>query len=185
MERLPEILPQTAEALRKLKLPGITLNLSERAVDVNATVCLREGLLELVARHARKQGTRIDCVDCGPADSHPHSAAAFRCPARDAGIAHGARDEGGSLDSRETGGDAIQVSLVFPDTDKPQEHPIVVVCIAFAQPKKVEGLPQPKIASVRFPTVPPLVRIWSMTVPIPKNICANKAATSSPSPPSR
>ena len=36
-ERLPEIPPKTAEALRKLKLPGIHLNLNERAIDVNAT----------------------------------------------------------------------------------------------------------------------------------------------------
>ena len=38
-----------AEALRKLNLPGIKLNLEERCVDVNATVCLHKGLLELVA----------------------------------------------------------------------------------------------------------------------------------------
>ena len=40
--------PATVEALRKLKLPGIRLNIEERSIDVNATVCLHKGLLELV-----------------------------------------------------------------------------------------------------------------------------------------
>jgi hypothetical protein len=41
--------PDQEKALRKLSMPGILLNLEERCVDVNATVCLREGLLELLA----------------------------------------------------------------------------------------------------------------------------------------
>ena len=184
-ERLPEILPQTAEALRKLKLPGITLNLSERAVDVNATVCLREGLLELVAcTQGSKEHESIVSIAGRPI--HIHTAL----------LLFGARPGTPALrmapETREVrwipvkpAGDAIQVSLVFPDTEgNPQEHPIHRF-IAFAQPKKVEGLPQPKIGRNRFPTASySPVRIWSMTVPIPKNICANKAATSSPSPPS-
>lgn len=38
-----------ADAVEKLKFPGITINLEERCVDVEASVCLRRGLLELVA----------------------------------------------------------------------------------------------------------------------------------------
>jgi hypothetical protein len=36
-------------AVEKLKFPGIVINLEERCVDVEASVCLRRGLLELVA----------------------------------------------------------------------------------------------------------------------------------------
>ncbi len=36
-------------SLGKLQLPGITLNLEERCVDVDAEVCLHDGLLELLA----------------------------------------------------------------------------------------------------------------------------------------
>ena len=150
-ERLPEILPQTAEALRKLKLPGITLNLSERAVDVNATVCLREGLLELVAcTQGSKEHESIVSIAGRPI--HIHTAL----------LLFGARPGTPALrmapETREVrwipvkpAGDAIQVSLVFPDTEgNPQEHPIHRF-IAFAQPKKIEGLLQPKIQPKPFP----------------------------------
>ena len=48
-EQVPRLSPGAEEALRKLNLSGIKLNLKERCIDVNATVCLHEGLLELVA----------------------------------------------------------------------------------------------------------------------------------------
>ncbi len=48
-ESVPKLSPEAEQALRKLNLPGIKLNLEERCVDVNATVCLHKGLLELVA----------------------------------------------------------------------------------------------------------------------------------------
>ena len=35
-------------ALKKLKLPGVTINLKERCVDVDSTVCLDQGALELI-----------------------------------------------------------------------------------------------------------------------------------------
>lgn len=38
-----------AAAVNKLNFPGVAINLKERCVDVEATVCLRRGLLELVA----------------------------------------------------------------------------------------------------------------------------------------
>jgi len=36
------------EALKKLKLPGVKINLKERCVDVDASVCLDQGALELI-----------------------------------------------------------------------------------------------------------------------------------------
>ena len=42
--------PATPQAARpQLKLPGLTVNVAERCVDIEATVCLDKGLLELVA----------------------------------------------------------------------------------------------------------------------------------------
>ena len=43
-----KISPQTQEALKKLKLPGVKINLDEWSVDVDAEVCLHDGLLELI-----------------------------------------------------------------------------------------------------------------------------------------
>ena len=37
------------DAAAGLKLPGLTINLEEKSVDVEATVCLESGFLELVA----------------------------------------------------------------------------------------------------------------------------------------
>lgn len=37
------------DALSKLKLPGVMINLAEHCVDVDASVCLAEGALELIA----------------------------------------------------------------------------------------------------------------------------------------
>jgi len=39
---------RTQEALTKLKLPGVKINLDEWSVDVDAEVCLHDGLLELI-----------------------------------------------------------------------------------------------------------------------------------------
>ena len=43
-----KILPRTQEALANLKLPGVKINLDEWSVDVDAEVCLHDGLLELI-----------------------------------------------------------------------------------------------------------------------------------------
>ncbi|NCF94260.1 MAG: hypothetical protein GWQ05_25370 [Verrucomicrobiaceae bacterium] len=40
---------ETEQAIERLKLPGIKINLDERCVDVESTVCLDEGTLEWVA----------------------------------------------------------------------------------------------------------------------------------------
>ena len=45
----PEPSPALVAAVERLQLPGVKINLDERAVDVDATVCLDSGALELVA----------------------------------------------------------------------------------------------------------------------------------------
>ena len=47
-----KLTPEATKALRKLNLPGIKLNLKERCVDVNATICLHKGT------NKRNNGTR-------------------------------------------------------------------------------------------------------------------------------
>jgi len=46
----PKTKPASAleEALKKLKLPGVTLNIKERCIDVDASICLDQGALELI-----------------------------------------------------------------------------------------------------------------------------------------
>ena len=99
---------------------------------------------------ARKEAEHESIVSIAGRPIHIHTALLLSVPGRDAGIAHGARDEEVRWIPVKPAGDAIQVSLVFPDTEgNPQEHPIHRF-IAFAT-KKVEGLPQPKIEPKPFP----------------------------------
>lgn len=150
-ERLPGISPKTAEALRKLKLPGIALNLSERAVDVNATVCLHRGLLELVAcTQGTKEHESIVSIAARPVHVHTALLLFGARPGTPAlRMAPGAKEV--RWIPVKPAGDAIQVSLVFPDAEgKPREHPINRF-IAFAKPRKIAGLPQAKIPPKPFP----------------------------------
>ena len=65
--------PEAVEAVEALKLPGLTINLEEKSVDVDATVCLRTGFLELVAcTKGSKEHESIISVDAKP--SHIHAA---------------------------------------------------------------------------------------------------------------
>ena len=45
----PAISAGTKAALEKLKLPGVKIDLEERCIDVTASICLDEGMLELIA----------------------------------------------------------------------------------------------------------------------------------------
>jgi hypothetical protein len=68
----PPPAPET-EPIPELKFPGLTINARERCIDLDATVCLSEGALELVA--CRKEGKvheSIVAVEARP--SHIHTA---------------------------------------------------------------------------------------------------------------
>lgn len=60
-----------AAALGKLNFPGVAINLKERCVDVEATVCLRRGLLELVAcTKGTKEHESIVAIEARPMYIH-------------------------------------------------------------------------------------------------------------------
>ena len=59
------------EALKKLQLPGIVINPKERFVDVQATVCLDDGSLELIAcTKDTKEHESIIMVEASPVHIH-------------------------------------------------------------------------------------------------------------------
>jgi hypothetical protein len=67
------ISPELRAALEKLKLPGVKINLEEWCVDVDSRVCLKEGLLELIAcTKDTKEHESIIVIDAKP--SHVHTA---------------------------------------------------------------------------------------------------------------
>ena len=60
-----------AAAVSKLKFPGLAINLEERCVDVEASVCLRRGLLELVAcTKGTKEHESIVVMEAKPMHIH-------------------------------------------------------------------------------------------------------------------
>ncbi len=65
--------PDLETALKRLNLPGVTINTAEWSVDLAARICLREGLLELIACTAdTKEHEAILAVEARP--SHIHTA---------------------------------------------------------------------------------------------------------------
>lgn len=117
--------PLAEAAPPQLKLPGLMADFAERCVDVEATVCLDEGLLELVAcTKGTKEHESIMVVKAAPLHIHTALLAlgatnghpAMRRPREPEGT--------GWIDIPPTG-DPIEVSLVFPDADgQPVEHAI-------------------------------------------------------------
>lgn len=110
---------------KEMKLPGILINIEQHCVDVDSTVCLREGTLELVATvKGGKEHESIVAIDAKP--MHVHAALlllgalpgnpAMRKPVR------GETDRW--VDVAPAGG-AVDVFLVFSEEGKkPVERPI-------------------------------------------------------------
>ena len=145
-----KLAPATVEALRKLKLPGIRLNIEERSIDVNATLCLHKGLLELVAcTKGTKEHESIVALDARPV--HIHTALLLFGAQPGTPASRMVQDaEGVRWIPVKPAGDRVYVSLVFPNAGgKMQEHPIQKF-IAFAQPKKINGLAPAKIKPRNF-----------------------------------
>ena len=119
------LLPMAQAARPPLNLPGMTVNVAERYVDIEATVCLDEGMLELVAcTKGTKEHESIVAVEASP--MHIHTALlvlgatnghpAIRQP-------HEPPDVGWIDVPPE--GDPIEVFLVLPDAaGQPVEHPV-------------------------------------------------------------
>jgi len=113
------------EPIPELKFPGLTINARERCIDVDATVCLSEGALELIAcNKGGKVHESIVAVEARP--SHIHTALlllganngtpAMRRPVNEAQTRW--------VDIPPTG-DLIDVFLEFNNAEgKPVERPI-------------------------------------------------------------
>lgn len=107
----------------ELKLPGLTVRTKEGYVDVDATICLTAGFLELIATTKDgKEHESIISISAKP--SHVH-AALLLLSAQPGNPAMAKRlDDGGWLDIAPRGAE-IAVSLVFNDEKgKPVERPI-------------------------------------------------------------
>ena len=143
-EPASKLSPQMGQALRKLNLPGIKLNLKERCVDVNATICLHEGLLELVAcTKGSKEHESILSVAARPMHIHTAMLLMGASPGTPAmrKAQEGARTRWVPV---EPAGDPVCVSLVFAESKgKPQEYPIQKF-ISPAQPDEISGIPAKK-----------------------------------------
>ena len=110
---------------RNLDLPGIRLNLEERFIDVNATVCLHQGLLELVAcGKDSKEHESIVVLNARPIHVHAALLLLKAKPGRPA-MQKGLSEGTSRWISVPPAGDPIGISLVFPDAKgKLGEHPI-------------------------------------------------------------
>ena len=110
--------PATPQAARpQLKLPGLTVNVAERCVDIEATVCLDKGLLELVAcTKGSKEHESIVAVEATP--MHIHTALLVLGATNGHPQMRRPRDPAGTgwIDIPPSG-DSIKVSHVFQDTD--------------------------------------------------------------------
>ena len=117
--------PGAKEALSKLNLPGIKLNLEEWSIDVNATVCLHEGVLELVAcAKGSKEHESILATSARPMHIHTAMLLMGLKPGTPAmrRVGERGRERWVPIDPA---GDEVCLSLVFPDSEgNPQESPI-------------------------------------------------------------
>lgn len=113
------------EALQRLQLPGITINVEERAVDVTSRVVLRHGTLELIAcTPDTKVHESILAIEAKP--SHVHTALLLM------GATPGTPAMMQPINEDQTifrpippSGDLIDVYLILPgDNGQPVERPI-------------------------------------------------------------
>jgi hypothetical protein len=116
----------TAEPVRKnLKLPGLVVDFRKRCVDIEATVCLDQGMLELIAcRKGSKEHESIVAIEASP--MHIHTALLLL------GANNGNPAMSKPVDERKTRwihvppeGDPVNVYLAFETSNgKVVEHPI-------------------------------------------------------------
>lgn len=138
------------EALKKLKLPGVEINLKERSVDVSSTVCLGGGALELIAcTKDTKEHESIIMIEAVP--KHVHTALLLIGAKPGSPAMRKPLDKEGTrwIDVPPSGG-PVDVSLVFPDKDgKIVERPISDFIVAIDD-ESVESVEDSK--KERFPT---------------------------------
>jgi hypothetical protein len=117
--------PALEEAIKKLTLPGVAIDLKERCVDIEGKICLDKGMLELVVcTKGSKEHESIVAVAARPMHIH----LALLLLGADAGnpaMRRAPRGEDERWIDIPPRGSAVDVLLVFPDkAGKPAEHPI-------------------------------------------------------------
>jgi hypothetical protein len=141
------------EALKKLKLPGVTINLKERCVDVASTVCLGEGALELVAcTKDTKEHESVIMIEAVP--KHVHTALLLIGAKPGNPAMRKPLDKEGTrwMDVPPAGG-AVDVSVVYPDKDgKMVERPINDFIIANDEGPDGPANESSEAKPERFPT---------------------------------
>jgi hypothetical protein len=112
-------------ALKNLNLPGVKINLPERCVDVESSVCLDEGSLELIAcTKDSKEHESIVVVAAKPKHIHTALLLLGAQPGNPA-MRKPINDEGTRWIDLPPKGDPVGVYLVFKDEKgKVVEHPI-------------------------------------------------------------
>ena len=128
------------EALRKLELPGIKLNLKERCIDVVATVCLHEGLLELVAcTEGSKEHESILSIAARPMHIHTAMLLMGANPGTPA-MSQSREGERTRWVPVEPAGDPVRVSLVFADSKGKKVEHAISKFISPVQPDAIPGV---------------------------------------------
>lgn len=120
-----KISPELRAAIEKLVLPGVKINLDGWCVDVESRVCLKEGLLELIAcTKDTKEHESIIMIEAKP--SHVHTALLL-LGAKPGSPAMQRMIEGDSprFISTPPHGGPVEVLLVLKDAEgREKEHPI-------------------------------------------------------------
>jgi len=117
--------PALEAAIKKLKIPGVTINLAERYIDIDGKICLDKGMLELVAcTKGTKEHESIVAVEARPMHIHTALLLLGANPGNPAMRRAPRGEDKGWIDIPPKGS-AVDVLLVFPDkAGKPAEHPI-------------------------------------------------------------
>jgi len=117
--------PALEAAIKKLKMPGVAINLQERYVDIEGKICLDKGMLELVAcTKGTKEHEAIVAIEARP--MHIHTALLLLgAKAGNPAMRRAPRGEDQGWIDLPPSGNAVDVLLVFPDkAGNPVEHPI-------------------------------------------------------------
>ena len=146
--------PELEAAIQKLKMPGVTINLKERCIDIEGKICLDKGMLELVAcTKGSKEHESIVAIEARP--MHIHTALLLLgAEAGNPAMRRAPRGEDKGWIDIPPSGSAVDVLLVFPDkAGKPAEHPISeFITRSSAEADVVRDAAADKQVDRKFPT---------------------------------
>ena len=117
--------PELVAAIKRLKIPGVIINLDERCVDIKGKICLDKGMLELVAcTRGTKEHESIVAIEAR--SKHIHMALLLLgAEAGNPAMHRSPRGEDKRWLAIPPSGSGVGVFLLFPDkAGKLVEHPI-------------------------------------------------------------